>query len=204
MRKAIIPFIIALMTAVVISASSWAQVRASITIDKDGIHDISITYRADRQVVTPRVVVVPERHLSADEMAVAELIADRANISVRRIVTLRNRNWSWMRITRELGLTANIFFIRVGAHSYPTCVKIDKDYKDAVRQMEKAVQEARKDIRRFGEIRLTDDEIVRLVKWRQTIVAYETRGGRQLDYRLTYDTDLSDNPPAKPVRGNGR
>ncbi len=204
MRKAIIPFIIALMAVMTISAQTWAQVRASVTIDKDGIHDINITYRADRQVVTPRVVVVPERHLSTSEMAVAELIADRAGISVRRIVTLRNRNWSWMRITRELGLTANIFFIRVGHHSYPTCVKVDKDYKDAVKHMEKAVKDARKDIRRFGEVRLSDNEIERLVQWRPIIVGYETRDGGRLDHRLAYDTDLSDNPPAKPVRGIGR
>ena len=204
MRKAIIPFIIALMAVMTISAQTWAQVRASISIDRDGVRDFNITYSTDRCVVKPDIIVVQERRLTAHEMAVAELIADRAGISVRRIVTLRNRNWSWMRITRELRLTANIFFIRVGDHSFPTCVKIDKDYRDAVKQMEKAVKEARKDIRKYGEVRLSDNEIERLVQWQNIIIAHETRDGGRLDHRLAYDTDLSDNPPAKPVRGNGR
>jgi hypothetical protein len=204
MRKAIIPFIIALMAVMTISAQTRAQVRASISIDRDGVRDFNITYSTDRCVVKPDIIVVQERRLPAHEMAVAELIADRAGISVRRIVTLRNRNWSWMRITRELGLTANIFFIRVGHHSYPTCVKIDKDYKDAVKHMKKAVRQARKELRKHGAVRLSDREIERLVQWQNIIVAYEIRDGGRLDHRLGYDTDLSDNPPAKPVRGYGR
>jgi hypothetical protein len=102
-----------------IAEPAEAQVRAGVVVDRDGLASFHV--EVGRTYGTP-VREIERYHsprLHRDEIPVVYFLAREARVSPRRVIDLRERGWSWIRITRYLRVDPRVFVAHLPRHGGP-------------------------------------------------------------------------------------
>jgi len=143
------PLLIALFLATATLAPA-VDFGFGLQVDDEGRKSFYLAVSNHYQVPEKEIVVVRERHIPDEEMPVVFFLAARCNASPATIIDLRLGGKSWMDITLQFGKTAEIFYVPVEDVS-------DPPYGHAYGHFKKHPKN------RWGEIRLSDDDVVNFV-----------------------------------------
>lgn len=130
-----------------------ADISAGVSIDEDGLSGFYLSIGEHYQVEEKQIVVIRKQNISDEEMPVVFFLAKRAGVEPGVIVKLRISGKSWMEITADFGLTAEIFYVPVSRDPGPPYGKAYGHFKNRERAT-------------WGEIWLTDTDIVNFVNLR--------------------------------------
>ena len=130
-----------------------AEVNAGITINEDGIEGFYLAISSHFQVPEKEVVVVREKRIPEEEMPVVFFLAGRAGIAPEAIIKMRLGGKTWMDISFHYGLTAEAFYVPVTRDPGPPYGKAYGHFK-------------KHDRKKWGTIRLADEDIINLVNLR--------------------------------------
>jgi len=133
--------------------SRTADISAGVSIDEDGLKGFYLTIGDHYQVEEEEIVVIRKRNIPDEEMPVVFFLAKRAGVSPAVIVKLRLGGKSWMEITADFGLTAEIFYVPVTVDPGPPYGKAYGHFRNRERA-------------EWGQIWLTDGDIVNFVNLR--------------------------------------
>ena len=100
-------------------AGSNAGVNLGASIDDDGLKSFYLAIGDHYKVQEKEVVVVQKRQVRDEEMPVVFYLARQAKVSPEVIVELRLEGRTWMEITTNFGLYADIYHINVTTQAGP-------------------------------------------------------------------------------------
>ncbi len=130
--------------------SRAADISAGVTIDEDGLKGFYLAIGDHYQVEEEKIVIVKKRNILDEEMPVVFFLSKRAGVSPEVIIKLRLGGKSWMEITADFGLSAEIFYIPLKADPGPPYGKAYGHFRNRERS-------------EWGRIWLTDIDIVNFV-----------------------------------------
>ncbi len=91
-----------------------AQVELGVSIGEEGLRSFYLAIGDYYLVPEKEIIVVRKRGVPEEELPVVFYIARRARVSPATIIKLRLGGKSWMDITFRFGLSAEIFYVKVG------------------------------------------------------------------------------------------
>ncbi|UCC81243.1 MAG: hypothetical protein JSW64_07775 [Candidatus Zixiibacteriota bacterium] len=153
MRKFLISLLLPILLVSFTALDSRADVNVGITADRDGIKEFHLSIGAHYGVKEREIEKVRARSLPDDEMAVVFFLSSRTGISPIVLVDLRLGGMTWMEITFRYGLTAELYYVKFASDPGPPYGNAWGHYKKTPRK-------------KWGKIRLADDDIVNLVNLR--------------------------------------
>lgn len=152
MKKCIV-VIGCMLLFLVVGQARAADISAGISIDEDGLKGFYLSIGEHYQVAEEEIVIIKKKHIADDEMPVVFFLAKRAGVTPEVIVKLRLSGKSWMDITRDFGLTAEIFYVKLTTDPGPPYGKAYGHFKNRERA-------------EWGQVWLTDSDIVNFVNLR--------------------------------------
>ena len=111
MKKTLITTAVALVLGLFVAGQVLADVRAGVSFDEDGLKSFVLEIGEHYKAPEKEVKLVREAKLSDDELPVAFHIARHAGVSVEKVIQFRLQKMSWMNITLQLGMNAEIFYV---------------------------------------------------------------------------------------------
>jgi len=107
-----------------VSLMSWgagikAEVNLGVSFDNEGLKSFYLAIGEHYQIQEKEVVVVKNRKVSDEEMPVVFYIARQAEVSPQTVIDLRLESRTWMEITTNFGLKADIYYVNVTAKTGP-------------------------------------------------------------------------------------
>ena len=133
-----------------IPRTGQADVNVGLSIQDGEVRSFYLAVGDYYNVPERTLVVVSERNIPDDEVPVVFFLASQARVSPEVIINLRLGGRSWMDITLQYGLTAQIFYVPFTADPGPPYGKAYGYFKKRPRS-------------KWGEIRLGNADIVNLV-----------------------------------------
>ena len=127
-----------------------ADVNVGLSIQDGEVRSFYLAVGDYYHVPERTLVVVSKRNIPDDEVPVVFFLASQARVSPDVIINLRLGGRSWMDITLQYGLTAQIFYVPFTADPGPPYGKAYGYFKKRPRS-------------KWGEIRLGNADIVNLV-----------------------------------------
>lgn len=138
-----------------------AQVSARVSFSDNGINQFFLAVGQTYNVPQRQVVLIHERQIPEEELPVVFFISSRAHVRPSAVVNLRLAGRSWMDITRHYRLSPSIYYIALNGDPGP-------QYGNAYGQW-------RQPRNRWNKIRLSDDDIIRMVNLRFVSAHYGVR-----------------------------
>ncbi|TVP59948.1 MAG: hypothetical protein EA351_01100, partial [Gemmatimonadales bacterium] len=86
-----------------------AQVSAGVVLDRDGLRVLQVAIGQVYRAPVREVQRYGPSRIHSDELPVVYFIAREARVSPEAVLALRDRGWSWMDVSRHLGLSPNVF-----------------------------------------------------------------------------------------------
>ena len=121
-----------------------------MTIGDGGIKGFYLAIGEHYKVPEKQIVVVREKKIPDEELAVVFFLAKRASVAPEVVIKLRLGGKSWMEISAHFGLTAEIFYVPVKRTPGPPYGKAYGHFKNKKKNQ-------------WGTIKLSDAEIVNFV-----------------------------------------
>jgi hypothetical protein len=141
------------LLAIGITVNSSAQVSVGITANETGIKNFYLAIGDYYKQPEKEIIVVRERGVPDEDLPVVFYLASRAGVSPAAIIKLRLGGKSWMDITFNYGLTAEIYYIELKKDYGPPYGKAYGHFKKKPRKQ-------------WGKIVLGDTDIVNFVNLR--------------------------------------
>lgn len=130
-----------------------AQVEMGVSVGEEGLKSFYLAIGDYYHVPEREVIVVRKRAVPEEELPVVFYIARRARVSPATIIKLRLGGKSWMDITFRFGLSAEIFYVKVGEVKGPPYGKAYGYFGKTPRK-------------KWKKIVLADDDVINLVNLR--------------------------------------
>ena len=130
-----------------------ADVDIGLSIGDGGIKGFYLAIGEHYKVPQKQIVVVREKKIPDEELAVVFFLAQRAEVAPGVVIKLRLGGKSWMVISAHFGLTAEIFYVPVKRAPGPPYGKAYGHFKNKKKSQ-------------WRTIRLTDAEVVNFVNLR--------------------------------------
>ena len=127
-----------------------ADVDIGLSIGDGGIKGFYLAIGEHYKVPQKQIVVIRERKIPDEELAVVFFLAQRAEVAHGVVIKLRLGGKSWMEISAHFGLTAEIFYVPVKRAPGPPYGKAYGHFKNKKKNQ-------------WATIRLTDAEVVNFV-----------------------------------------
>jgi len=154
MRNLILILIFICLFVFVAVCAHAQQVNVRVSIEEEGLRSFTFAVGDYFRVPEREVVVIRERRISDEEIAVVLFIAARARVAPSVVIDLRLGGRSWMDITLYFKLSPEIFYVPVkGEVKGPPYGKAYGYYKNKNRKY-------------WGKIVLSNPEIINLVNLR--------------------------------------
>ncbi len=130
-----------------------ADVDIGLSIGDGGIKGFYLAIGEHYKVPQKQIVVVRERKIPDEELAVVFFLSQRTRVAPEIIIKFRLGGKSWMEISAHFGLTAEIFYVPVKRAPGPPYGKAYGHFKNKKKNQ-------------WGTIKLTDVEVVNFVNLR--------------------------------------
>ncbi|UCD93949.1 MAG: hypothetical protein JSU69_09280 [Candidatus Zixiibacteriota bacterium] len=127
-----------------------AEVNVGVSVEDGCLKTFHLAIGEHYNVPEKEIIVVRERKIPDDELPVVFFIAGRAGVKPEAIIKLRLGGKSWMAISAQYGLTAEVFYVPVKSSPGPPYGNAFGHYK----KRKKA---------EWGKIQLADSDVVNLV-----------------------------------------
>ncbi|MFZ5980160.1 MAG: hypothetical protein ACOYVF_05965 [Candidatus Zixiibacteriota bacterium] len=147
MRKILTPLLLAVFLFIPAYAT---DVNLGVSLDNDGLKGFYLAIGEHYQALDKEIVAAKKSNIPNEDMPVIFFLARRANTTPEVIIKLRLDGKSWMDITGQFGLTAEIFYVPLKEVSGPPYGNAYGHFKHRNRK-------------EWKEIRLTDPDIVNFV-----------------------------------------
>lgn len=92
-------------------ACAEAQWSVTLQTENEGIRRFDFSIGDHFRVPETEVIVIMERIVNEEELPVVFFLARRARVHPKSILDLRCRGYTWIEITREYGLTPEIYYV---------------------------------------------------------------------------------------------
>jgi hypothetical protein len=135
------------------SGPAVAAVRVGATITDDGLRSFYLAIENYYRVPERELIVVRERHVPDDELAVVFFLADRARQPAGMIVDMRLDGRSWIDIAWHFNLGSDVFYVPLDRQPGPP-------YGRAYGYFKKTKQSD------WPRLRLSDADVINLVNLR--------------------------------------
>lgn len=136
---------------VALPRAAGAEVSLGVSVGDDGLESFHLAISERYRVPRATVAAVRARRIPDDDLPIVFSIAERARCTPEAIVELRLGGKSWMDIGLHFGLTAAAFYVEVEGDHRPPYGRALGHFKN-------------RDRARWGEIRLSDEDIACLVQ----------------------------------------
>lgn len=176
------------------SMTTQAEVSVGLSIDKEGIKSFHLSIGEHYHVEEQEIVVLREKKIHDEELAVLFYLADRAGVSHLKVLQLRLKRYSWMAITHRLGLTAEIFYLSLKSDPGPP-------YGKAWGQLKKGKENKKNRKKAWAEVSLSDFEIINFVNLRFLSEKYGYAPEDVIRLRYQQDSFISINSKIKKAKG---
>lgn len=150
MKRLMVFSILAFFLAAALAVPGRADVSLGATLTDEGLKSFYVAIGEHYKVKEEQVVVVKKRSIPDEELPVVFFLASRAGVSADAIIKLRLGGDSWMQITAHYGLNPEIYYVPVARKHGPPYGNAYGHFKNRERKQ-------------WGDIRLSDDEIVNFV-----------------------------------------
>lgn len=130
-----------------------AQVEMAVSIGEEGLRSFYLAIGDYYRVPEKEIIIVRGRGVPEEELPVVFYIARRARVSPATIIKLRLGGKSWMDITFRFGLSAEVFYVKVGKVKGPPYGKAYGYFGKTPRK-------------KWKKIILADDDVINLVNLR--------------------------------------
>jgi len=127
-----------------------ADVDIGLSIGDGGIKGFYLAIGEHYKVPEKQIVVVREKKITDEELAVVFFLAQRARVAPDVVIKLHLGGKSWMEISAHFGLTAEIFYVPVKRAPGPPYGKAYGHFKNKKKNQ-------------WTTIKLTDTEVVNFV-----------------------------------------
>jgi hypothetical protein len=86
-----------------------AQLSAGVVLDRDGLRGLHVAIGQVYRAPVREVQRWGPARIHPDELPVVYFLAREARVSPEAVIALRDRGWSWMDVSRHLGLSPQVF-----------------------------------------------------------------------------------------------
>jgi len=94
--------------------TAGADFRLGVSLNNGGLNGFYFAVGEYNRVQPRQVVVIKQRGIPDEELAVVFFIASRARVSPDEVIALRLKNrWSWVKIVRNYRISPEVFYVPV-------------------------------------------------------------------------------------------